>query len=109
MTKKKKWQTRKGVAEVEDQQSCTMGGIFTLCSGSDLTSHGWTTKRKGHTCTVRLLKKKVKELPCLALVNPETFKIVETDTSDDDDGYGEVLFFFLSMVWWSSKTKNSVC
>lgn len=70
-----------------------MDGIFILCSGSGLTSHGWTTKRKGHTRAVRLLKRKVKELPCLALVNPETFKIVETYTSDDDDGYGEVLVF----------------
>ncbi|CAL2259349.1 unnamed protein product [Prunus armeniaca] len=42
-----------------------------------------------HTKAVRRLKVKVKELPCLALANPEAFKIVETDASEV--GYGGIL------------------
>ncbi|XP_007210226.2 uncharacterized protein LOC18776948 [Prunus persica] len=42
-----------------------------------------------HTKAVRRLKVKVKELPCLALANPEAFKIVETDASEI--GYGGIL------------------
>ncbi|CAL2278305.1 unnamed protein product [Prunus armeniaca] len=42
-----------------------------------------------HAKAVRRLKVKVKELPCLALANPEAFKIVETDASEI--GYGGIL------------------
>ncbi|CAL9019223.1 unnamed protein product [Prunus brigantina] len=42
-----------------------------------------------HTKAVRRLKVKVKELPCLALANPEAFKIVETDASEI--AYGGIL------------------
>ena len=35
-----------------------------------------------HTKIVKIVKSKVKTLPCLALANPEAFKIVETDASN---------------------------
>ncbi|KAM1495495.1 hypothetical protein ACFXTO_030210 [Malus domestica] len=65
----------------------------------------WTEEQ---TRPVRLLKKKVKELQCLALANPEAFKIVEIDAFDE--GYGrvlnqkteddrEALVYFTSGVW----------
>ena len=41
------------------------------------------------TKAVKLVKSKVKKLPCLALVSPYSFKIVETDASDL--GYGGIL------------------
>ena len=46
----------------------------------------WTDE---HTRVVRLLKTKVKTLPCLGLSNPQAFMIVETDASDL--GYGGIL------------------
>ena len=37
----------------------------------------------------KIVKSKVKTLPCLALANPEAFKIVETDASNI--GFGGIL------------------
>ena len=42
-----------------------------------------------HTKIVKIVKSKVKTLPCLALANPEAFKIVETDASNI--GFGGIL------------------
>ena len=42
-----------------------------------------------HTKIVKTVKSRVKTLPCLALANPEAFKIVETNTLDI--GYGGIL------------------
>ena len=42
-----------------------------------------------HIKIVKTVKSRVKTLPCLALANPEAFKIVETDASDI--GYGGIL------------------
>ena len=42
-----------------------------------------------HTKIVKVVKSRVKTLPCLALVDPKAFKIVETDASDI--GYGGIL------------------
>ena len=42
-----------------------------------------------HTKVVRLIKSKVKHLPCLVLGSLYSFKIVKTDASDI--GYGEIL------------------
>ena len=42
-----------------------------------------------HTKIVKTIKSRVKTLPCLALADPKTFKIVETDASDI--GYGGIL------------------
>ena len=42
-----------------------------------------------HTKIVKTIKSRVKTLPCLALADPEAFKIVETDASDI--GYGGIL------------------
>ncbi|RVX13238.1 hypothetical protein CK203_017989 [Vitis vinifera] len=42
-----------------------------------------------HTKIVKTVKSRVMILPCLALANPEVFKIVEIDTSDID--YGGIL------------------
>ena len=42
-----------------------------------------------HTKIVKTVKSRVKTLPCLALANPEAFKIVEIDASDI--GYGGIL------------------
>ena len=44
---------------------------------------------KDHTKIVKIVKSRVKTLPCLALADPKTFKIVETDASDI--GYGGIL------------------
>ena len=38
---------------------------------------------------VRQIKKIVKQLPCIVILSPNTFKIVETDASDID--YGGIL------------------
>ena len=46
----------------------------------------WT---KNHTLAVQKIKGKVKNLPCLALANPDWFKIVQTDASNI--GYGGIL------------------
>ena len=42
-----------------------------------------------HTKIVKIVKSRVKTLPCLALADPTAFKIVETDASDN--GYGGIL------------------
>ena len=42
-----------------------------------------------HTKIVKTIKSRVKTLPCLALADPKTFKIVETDASDI--GYDGIL------------------
>ena len=42
-----------------------------------------------HTKIVKIIKFRVKTLSCLALANPEVFKIVEIDASDI--GYGVIL------------------
>ena len=42
-----------------------------------------------NTKIVKIVKSRVKTLPCLALVNPEAFKIVEIDASNI--GYGGIL------------------
>ena len=42
-----------------------------------------------HTKIVKIIKSRVKTLSCLALANPEVFKIVEIDASDI--GYGVIL------------------
>ena len=42
-----------------------------------------------HIKIVKTVKSRVKTLPCLALANPEVFKIVETDALDI--GYGGIL------------------
>ena len=39
--------------------------------------------------TVRQIKNFVKQLPCIVILSPNTFKIVETDASDID--YGGIL------------------
>ena len=46
----------------------------------------WTNE---HTRAVRLIKQKVKSLPCLTLANPNWKKIIETDASDI--GFGGIL------------------
>ena len=46
----------------------------------------WTEK---HTLIIRLIKNKIKELPCLTIPNPEGSLIVETDASDI--GFGGIL------------------
>jgi hypothetical protein len=46
----------------------------------------WTDE---HTKVVKVLKSKVKSLPCLGLPHPDAFLIVETDASDI--GYGGIL------------------
>ena len=38
---------------------------------------------------IRQIKKYVKQLPCIVILSPNTFKIVETDASDI--GYGGIL------------------
>ena len=42
-----------------------------------------------HTKIVKTVKSRVKPLSCLALTNPEAFKIIETDTLGKD--YGVIL------------------
>ena len=42
-----------------------------------------------HSNIVRQIKEQVKELPCLHLADPATFKVAETNTSDI--GYGRIL------------------
>ena len=42
-----------------------------------------------HTKIIKTVKSRVKTLPCLALADPETFKIVEIDALDI--GYGGIL------------------
>lgn len=42
-----------------------------------------------HTEAVKRIKAKIKEIPCLAIAHPNSFKIVETDASDI--GYGGIL------------------
>jgi len=42
-----------------------------------------------HTNTVKILKQKVKTLPCLGISHPNAFMIVQTDASDI--GYGGIL------------------
>ena len=42
-----------------------------------------------HTQIVKIVKSRVKTLPCLALADPKAFKIVETDASDIS--YGGIL------------------
>ena len=44
---------------------------------------------ENHTKIVKLVKSRVKTLPCLTLTDPEAFKIVETDALDI--GYGGIL------------------
>ena len=46
----------------------------------------WNEK---HTKIIKIIKSKVMTLPCLALVDPEAFKIVETNASDV--GYGGII------------------
>ena len=46
----------------------------------------WTDR---HTMIVRQIKKYVKQLPCIVIPSPDTFKIVETDASEI--GYGGIL------------------
>ena len=46
----------------------------------------WTYK---HTMIIRQIKKYVKQLPCIVIPSPITFKIVEIDASDI--GYGGIL------------------
>ena len=41
---------------------------------------------KEHTESVKRIKQRVKNLPCLHLPNPDWFKIVETDASDIEFG-----------------------
>ena len=43
----------------------------------------WTAE---HTKIVRAIKIKTKTLPCLCIADPDTFKIVETDTSEIGNG-----------------------
>ena len=60
-----------------------------------------------HTKIVKIIKSRVKTLSCLALANPEAFKIVETKASNI--GYGvilkqkydnqEILIRFTSRTW----------
>ena len=46
----------------------------------------WSNK---HTQVVKQVKYQVKELPCLGILHPEAFPIIETDASNV--GYGEIL------------------
>ena len=46
----------------------------------------WTKK---HSMIIKQIKKYVKQLPCIVISSPNTFKIVETDNSDI--GYGGIL------------------
>ena len=46
----------------------------------------WTNR---HTMIVRQIEKYVKQLPCIVIPSPNTFKIVEIDASDI--GYGGIL------------------
>ena len=46
----------------------------------------WNEK---HIKIIKIIKSKVMTLPCLALVDPEAFKIVETNASDV--GYGGII------------------
>ena len=46
----------------------------------------WTNR---HTMIIRKIKKYVKQLPCIVIPSPNTFKIVEIDASDI--GYGGIL------------------
>ena len=46
----------------------------------------WTEK---HTMIIRQIQKYVKQLPCIVIPSPNTFKIFETDASDI--GYGGIL------------------
>jgi hypothetical protein len=74
----------------------------------------WTDN---HTKAVQRIKSKVKCLPCLSLANPNYFKIVETDASDN--GYSgilkqvisekskEVLVRFYSGKWNPTQAKYS--
>ena len=47
------------------------------------------TSTKKHTMIIKQIKKYVKQLPCIVIPSPNTFKIVETDNSDI--GYGGIL------------------
>ena len=42
-----------------------------------------------HTMIVRQIKKYVRQLPCIVIPSPDTFKIVEIDASEI--GYGGIL------------------
>ena len=46
----------------------------------------WTDR---HTMIIRQIKKYVKQLPCIVIPSPNTFKIVETDNYEI--GYGGIL------------------
>ena len=46
----------------------------------------WTQE---HTNIAKLIKEQVKSLPCLGILNPEAFPIIETDASNI--GYGGIL------------------
>ena len=46
----------------------------------------WTDR---HTMIVRQIKKYIKQLPCIVIPSPNTFKIVETYASEI--GYGGIL------------------
>ena len=62
---------------------------------------------------VKKIKQKVKEIPCLAIADPNSFKIVETDAFDQ--GFGgilkqqsnsqEILVRFTSRIWNSTQLK----
>ena len=63
-----------------------------------------------HTKVVKIVKSRVKTLPCLALAAPEAFKIVETDASNI--GYGGILKQRMDnqekLVRYTSGTWNNV-
>ena len=64
---------------------------------------------KDHTKIVKIVKSRVKTLPCLALADPDAFKIVEIDSSDI--GYGGILKQKIdnqkNLVRYTSGTWNS--
>ena len=50
------------------------------------TPKPWTQE---HTNIVKFVKEQVKSLPCLGILNPDAFPIIETDVSNI--GYGGIL------------------
>ena len=67
-----------------------------------------------HTKIIKIVKSRVKTLPCLALASPKAFKIVETDASDigyegilkqKDDSNQERLVRYTSGTWGSAQLK----
>ena len=70
-----------------------------------------------HTKIVKIVKSRVKTLPCLALANPEAFKIVETNALDigyggilkqRDDSNQERLIRYTSRIWGSAQINYNI-